>query len=382
MSEIINTNKSLEENKGKAKKKIGIFISGMIILGVLYALYFFLYSRNYESTENAYVTGNQTAVTAQISGSVTKINFVNTTKVKKGDLLVEFENTDYQLALEGAEIALAQAVRDYSSLETNVSQYQYSLGESLNNLTNVKQNYERNFKLFNSGLISRQQMDASTTQLKNAKLAVSQKKEALANAKLQANSKDSYSHPAIQNAILKYKQAFLNLSRTKVYAPIDGIIAKKSISLGQKVGIGNPLFSIIDLNNEWVEVNLKENQMKNIKIGNTVELTSSLNKKTYEGYIVGLSAGTGNAFSLLPPQNASGNWIKITQRVPVRVTFDKESLKNNGSLPLGTTMEAKINTSILKDKVSNIEISSSNPYILDTKKIQKTIDHIVKANLY
>mgnify|MGYP001310905391 CR=1 FL=1 len=382
MSEIINTNKSLEENKGKAKKKIGIFISGMIILGVLYALYFFLYSRNYESTENAYVTGNQTAVTAQISGSVTKINFVNTTKVKKGDLLVEFENTDYQLALEGAEIALAQAVRDYSSLETNVSQYQYSLGESLNNLTNVKQNYERNFKLFNSGLISRQQMDASTTQLKNAKLAVSQKKEALANAKLQANSKDSYSHPAIQNAILKYKQAYLNLARTKVYAPTDGIIAKKSISLGQKVGIGNPLFSVIDLNNEWVEVNLKENQMKNIKIGNTVELTSSLNKKTYEGYIVGLSAGTGNAFSLLPPQNASGNWIKITQRVPVRVAFDKESLKNSGTLPLGTTMEAKINTSILKDKVSDIEISSSNPYILDTKKIQKTIDHIVKANLY
>ncbi len=382
MSEIINTNKSLEENKGKAKKKIGIFISGMIILGVLYALYFFLYSRNYESTENAYVTGNQTAVTAQISGSVTKINFVNTTKVKKGDLLVEFENTDYQLALEGAEIALAQAVRDYSSLETNVSQYQYSLGESLNNLTNVKQNYERNFKLFNSGLISRQQMDASTTQLKNAKLAVSQKKETLANAKLQANSKDSYSHPAIQNAILKYKQAYLNLARTKVYAPTDGIIAKKSISLGQKVGIGNPLFSVIDLNNEWVEVNLKENQMKNIKIGNTVELTSSLNKKTYEGYIVGLSAGTGNAFSLLPPQNASGNWIKITQRVPVRVAFDKESLKNSGTLPLGTTMEAKINTSILKDKVSDIEISSSNPYILDTKKIQKTIDHIVKANLY
>ena len=380
MSEIKNTN--LEENKGKAKKKIGIFISGMVVLGALYALYFFLYSCNYESTENAYVTGNQTAVTAQISGSVTKINFVNTTKVKKGDLLVEFEDTDYQLALERAEIALAQAVRDYSSLETNVSQYQYSLGESLNNLTNVKQNYERNFKLFNSGLISRQQMDASTTQLKNAKLAVSQKKEALANAKLQANSKDSYSHPAIQNAILKYKQAYLNLARTKVYAPTDGIIAKKSISLGQKVGIGNPLFSVIDLNNEWVEVNLKENQMKNIKIGNTVELTSSLNKKTYEGYIVGLSAGTGNAFSLLPPQNASGNWIKITQRVPVRVAFDKESLKNSGTLPLGTTMEAKINTSILKDKVSDIEISSSNPYILDTKKIQKTIDHIVKANLY
>jgi membrane fusion protein (multidrug efflux system) len=390
MSEVIKTNESLEnkkdikieENRGKAKKKIRTFLGGMIVLGVLYALYFFLYSNGYESTENAYVTGNQTAVTAQISGRITKINFVDTTEVKKGDLLVEFEDTDYQLALEGAEIALIQAVRDYSSLETNVSQYQYALGESSNNLNNVKKNYDRNFKLFNTGIISRQQMDGSTTQLKNAKLAVSQKEESLANAKLQASSKDAYSHPAVRSAILKYKQASLNLSRTNIYAPVNGTIAKKSISLGQKVGVGSPLFSVVDLNNEWVEVNLKENQMKNIKIGNIVELTSSLNKKVYEGHIIGISAGTGNAFSLLPPQNASGNWIKITQRLPVRVAFDKESLKDNGRLPLGTTMEAEINTKTKKEKVSDIEIKFSNPYTLNIKKIHRTIDRIVKANSY
>ena len=390
MSEVIKTNESLEdkkdikivENRKKAKKKIRTFIGGMAVLGVLYALYFFLYSNGYESTENAYVTGNQTAVTAQIAGRVTQINFVDTAKVKKGDLLIEFENTDYQLALEGAEIALAQAVRNYSALETNVSQYQYALGESINNLTNVKKNYDRNFKLFNAGIISRQQMDATTTQLKNAELAVSQKNDALSNAKLQASSKDAYSHPAIQSAILKYKQAYLNLSRTKVYAPVNGVIAKKSVSLGQKIGIGHPLFSVVDLNNEWVEVNLKENQMKNIKVGNIVELTSSLNEKVYEGYIVGISAGTGNAFSLLPPQNASGNWIKITQRLPVRVAFDKKSLEDNGVLPLGTTMDAEINTNSVEDDISNIEIKSSNPYTLNIQKIQKTIDRIVKANLY
>lgn len=382
MSEVIKTNENLEENRKKAKKKIRSFLGGMAVLGVLYALYFFLYSNGYESTENAYVTGNQTAVTAQIAGRVTQINFTDTVKVKKGDLLIEFENTDYQLALEGAEIALAQAVRNYSSLETNVSQYQYALGESINNLTNVKKNYDRNFKLFNAGIISRQQMDATTTQLKNAKLAVSQKNDALSNAKLQASSKDAYSHPAIQSAILKYKQAYLNLSRTKVYAPVDGVIAKKSVSLGQKIGIGHPLFSVVDLNNEWVEVNLKENQMKNIKIGNIVELTSSLNEKVYEGYIIGISAGTGNAFSLLPPQNASGNWIKITQRLPVRVAFDKKSLEDNGVLPLGTTMDAEINTNTTEDDISNIEVKSSNPYTLNIQKIQKTINRIVKANLY
>jgi membrane fusion protein, multidrug efflux system len=152
--------------------------------------------------------------------------------------------------------------------------------------------------------------------------------------------------------------------------------------LGQKIGIGYPLFSVVDLNNEWVEVNLKENQMKHIQIGNKVELTSSLNKKVYEGHITGISAGTGNAFSLLPPQNASGNWIKITQRLPVRVAFDKKSLEENGTLPLGTTMEAEIDTNTTEDKFSNIEIKSSNPYTLNIPKIQKTIDRIVKANLY
>lgn len=390
MSETIKTKEKLEnketikseENKGKAKTKILTFLGGMAILGVIYSLFFFLCINGYETTENAYVTGNQTSVTAQIAGRITKVNFIDTIKVNKGDLLIEFEDTDYQLALEGAKIALAQAVRNYSSLKTNTFQYQYTLGESLNNLANVRKNYDRNLKSFNMGIISKQQMDGSTTQLKNAKLAVSQRKKALLNAKLQASSKDVYSHPSVQNAILKYKQAYLNLSRTRVYAPVNGVIAKKSISLGQKTGVGYPLFSVIDLNHEWVEVNLKENQLKNIKIGNPVELTSSLNEKVYKGYVVGISAGTGNAFSLLPPQNASGNWIKITQRLPVRVAFDKKSLKDNGMLPLGTTMEAKIDTNTIENKLTNIQIESSNPYTLNVKEIKKTIDHIVKTNLY
>ena len=376
MSDIIT------KDKDKSKKKIGIFILIMITLGILYSIYFFLYGNGFESTQNAYVTGNQTTVTAQINGSITEINFSNTTKVKKGDLLVQFENTDYKLALEGAKIELAQAIRNYSSLNTNVSQYDHELIEAKNNYNNIKKNYNRNKASFDAGIISRQKMDTSTTQLKNIKLAVLQKKEALENAKLQANSKSIYTHPSVQGAILKYKQAYLNLSRTKVYAPVNGVVAKKSISIGQKIGNGNPLFSVIDLNNEWIEVNLKENQMKNIKIGNIVELTSNLNEKVYKGYVIGIAAGTGNAFSLLPPQNASGNWIKITQRVPVRVIFDRDSLKDNGTLPLGTTMEAKINTKIIKEKLPSIEINTSNPYTLNMKEIQKTIDEIIKVNSY
>jgi len=380
--ENLQNDENIEQNKKTAKKKIMKFIIFMAILGIIYALYYFLYSSNFEETENAYVTGNQTAVTAQIGGSVTEINFANTTSVKKGDLLISFEDTDYQLALEGAKIALAQSVRDYFSLSTNVTQYEKGVQEALNNYNNIKKIYDRSKASFEAGIISRQSFDDVSTKLDNAKLALAQRREALSNARLQASSKDVYSHPAVRSAILKYKQAYLNLSRTKVFAPIDGVIAKKSVSIGQKVGIGHPLFSIVDLNNEWVEVNLKENQMKNIKIGNVVELTSSLNDKTYKGYVVGISAGTGNAFSLLPPQNASGNWIKITQRVPVRVAFDKDSLEENGFLPLGTTMEAKINTTELEEDIPVVESVSSNPYTLDMEKIKKEIDKIVSENSY
>ena len=380
--ENLQNDENIEQNKKTAKKKIMKFIIFMAILGIIYALYYFLYSSNFEETENAYVTGNQTAVTAQIGGSVTEINFANTTSVKKGDLLISFEDTDYQLALEGAKIALAQSVRDYFSLSTNVTQYEKGVQEALNNYNNIKKIYNRSKASFEAGIISRQSFDDVATKLDNAKLALAQRREALSNARLQASSKDVYSHPAVRSAILKYKQAHLNLSRTKVFAPTDGVIAKKSVSIGQKVGIGHPLFSIVDLNNEWVEVNLKENQMKNIKIGNVVELTSSLNDKTYKGYVVGISGGTGNAFSLLPPQNATGNWIKITQRVPVRVAFDKDSLEENGFLPLGTTMEAKIDTAEIEEDIPVVESISSNPYTLDMEKIKKEIDEIVSENSY
>lgn len=371
-----------EVKKKKARKQIGLFILFALIVGGLYFIYYVTYASHYESTENAYVTGNQTAVTSQIGGSITNIAFTNTSKVEKGQILVEFEATDYILALEGAKIGLAQSVRDYYALGSNVDSYNNALREAQNNLNNVQKIYNRNHESYKAGIISRQNMEASTTQLQNAKLVVSQRQTALRNAKLQANSKDVYSHPAVQSSILKYKQASLNLSRTKIYSPVNGTIAKKSISVGQKISNGYPLFSVIDLENEWVEVNLKENQMKKIQIGATVELTSSLNGKTYKGYVVGVAAGTGNAFSLLPPQNASGNWIKITQRVPVRVVFDKESLEKNGLLPLGTTMEAIINTSDIVDEedLPILEYNSSNPYILDAASIKKTINKIIKEN--
>lgn len=369
-------------NKDKAKKKIGIFLIIIVIIGLLYWAYFNFYGSHFQKTENAYVTGNQVAVTAQIGGSITSIHFKNTSIVKKGDLLLEIEDTDYKLALEGAEINLAQAVRNYSALKTSVKQYKQALRVAQNVAANARKIYNRTKRSYDAGLISKQSLDQAYTSYSNANLNVTLKRQAYNNARLQASSKSVHNHPAVRAAILKYKKAFLDLSRTKIYAPTDGTIAKKSISIGQKVGNGYPLFSIIDLNKEWVEVNLKENQVKDLKVGNEVELVSSLNGKEYKGYVVGISAGTGNAFSLLPAQNATGNWIKITQRVPVRVMIDEKDLEYQGSLPLGTTMEATINTQLMKYELPVEEPSISTPYKLDMKKIDTTVNKIIKDNLY
>lgn len=177
------------------------------------------------------------------------------------------------------------------------------------------------------------------------------------------------------------KKAYLDLSRTNIYSPSDGKVAKKTMYLGEKVGAGQQLFTVVDLSRAWVEANFKETQLKNIDIGNPVELKSDINHKIYEGVVVGISGGSGNAFSLLPAQNATGNWIKITQRVPVRIAFREESLERNGDLPLGSTMEVDVDTSrVVKDIPKEGERESYNPYTLNNKEINRVIEKIVEEN--
>ncbi|MEG1450351.1 MAG: efflux RND transporter periplasmic adaptor subunit, partial [Cetobacterium sp.] len=196
----------------------------------------------------------------------------------------------------------------------------------------------------------------------------------------QAKSVDIVSHPLVAGAIENLKTAFYNLEKTKIASPISGVIAQKQVFLGQQVRAGETLFTVTDLNNTWVNANFKETQLGDIKPGNPVEITSDLNGKTYSGVVSGISAGSGSAFALIPTQNATGNWIKIVQRVPVRIDIFKESLEKNGTLPIGTSLYVKVNTTKTIDIPNEFIGKTSSLYQINSKKLDELIEQTIRDN--
>ena len=329
-----NSSKVIENNlnnqnikKEKAKKKIFIFLAILVTIGIIYGIYWVLYGKNFIETDDAYVNGNQNIITSQVGGTVTEIFIEDTQFVEKGQLLAVLDDIDYKIALENAAANLGEAIRAYSNLSSDVGQSEDNVKVKESQLKKAETDFTMDRASYNAGLISKHQYETSKNNLNIAISSLEQSKKALKNAKIQAESNSIYDHPDVQQAIAAYKNAYVNLIRTKIFAPESGNIAKKAVFLGQKIAASQELMTIIDLNNVWVDANLKETQMKDVKTGDEVELISDINGKKYTGYVQGLSAGTGSSLSLLPAQNATGNWIKIVQRVPVRIIIDKDSLK-------------------------------------------------------
>lgn len=375
----METNNEIK-NKKIAKKKIGIFLLLCAILALLYFLYWNFYGKSHIETEDSYVNGNQTTVTSQISGPIKNIYFNNTTVVKRGQLLATIDDTNYKISLALAEANLGKAVKDYYSLQLNLEKSKNDVLVKENNLIKTTADYHRALKAFKNGILSKEKYQTALNLYKNSQIALALSKQNLETAKLTSSSQDIYSHPIVKSAIEKYKNATLNLMRTKIYAPVEGTITKKAVELGQEVQTGQNLVTVINLNNIWVDANFKETQMKNIKIGNEVILKSDYNGKEYKGVVTGISPGSGSALSLLPAQNATGNWIKIVQRVPVRVEIEKTSLKNNGTIPVGTSITTTINT----NKNENIEkqayMNETNFYKINNNTFMDKVNQIIKMN--
>lgn len=378
---IENQSEDPKIKREKAIKKISIFLIILAILGIIYGAYWLLYGRNYVKTDDAYVNGNQNIITSQVGGTVTQIYIEDTQLVEKGQLLAVLDDTDYKIALENAAASLGKAVRTYSNLSSDVAQSEDNVKVKESQLKKAETDFAMDRASYNAGLISKHQYETSKNNLNIAISSLNQSEKALENAKIQADSSSIYNHPDVQEAIAVYKNAYVNLMRTKIYAPESGNIAKKSVFLGQKISPSQELMTIIDLNNVWVDANLKETQMKDVKPGDEAELVSDINGKKYIGYVQGLSAGTGSSLSLLPAQNATGNWIKIVQRVPVRIIIDKDSLKKNGMIPIGSSMEAIVDIRKETKNILPYTEKSSNLYSIDENIMNKEIDNIIKANI-
>lgn len=367
----------IENNK--AKKHIGIFLGVLGLVGVSYGAYWSLYSSKFEETENAYVNANQISIAPSVGGTITGLYISDTMRVSKDMTALKIEDTDYKIALERAENDLAKAVRGFKTLKLNETQANKSLQLKETELRKANDDFSREKKTFESGLISKEEFENFKFKLEQAQINLDNAKVALQNADNQVFATSIKNHPDVSKSITQYRQAYIDLSRTNIKVPQEGIIAKKAVNIGQKVTPNQNLFTVIDEKNEWVDANLKESQLKNIKMGQEVNLSSDVNGNHYKGYIVQIGAGSGSSLSLLPAQNATGNWIKVVQRVPVRIELDKKDLEKNGYLPIGTSMRVDIDTRNVKNIQSEVKQEISPSY--DEKELEKKINQIINQNL-
>jgi membrane fusion protein (multidrug efflux system) len=342
------------------KRALSAIAAAVLVAGAGYGAYAWFVGRHYESTDNAYVQGNVIQITPQVGGTVLAINADDTDFVKAGQPLVRLDPADAQVALDQAEAQLAQTVREVRTLYTNNStlKAQIALRDAdvarmQADVARAQDDVARRQPLTATGAVGKEEFNHSTTQLAAAKSALLAAQSAAQAAREQLNANQVLTegtsveqHPNVQRAAARVREAYLAFKRSDLPAPADGYIARRSVQVGQRVAAGAPMMSLVPLNQVWVDANFKEVQLRKLRIGQPVTLTADVygSRVEFHGHVAGLGAGTGAAFSLLPAQNATGNWIKVVQRVPVRVALDEKELAEH-PLRVGLSMEATVDVS-------------------------------------
>lgn len=330
----------------KNRKKFAFWFwsvtAALAVLGFFSWLFFFRY---FEFTNDAYVHGNQVYITPLHSGFVTSIHTDDTFLVKKGELLVVLDKTDAIIALQKAEEELAQTVRQVCEMFHQVFVYRAEIDAKTAEFIRNAQDYIHRERVYQEEGVSLEDFEHSIAALR-AQYASLEMTAALYHKALSLVQNTSIkTHPLVIAASDKVRDAWVYLYRCDIYSPVEGLAAQRTIQVGMWVPAGQPLMSVIPLDQIWVNANYKETQLKRMRVGQKIDITVDLwgVENVFHGTIVGLPGGAGNAFSLLPPQNLSGNWIKIVQRLPVRVALDPEELKAR-PLRLGLSCEALVDT--------------------------------------
>ncbi|MBN6728830.1 EmrA/EmrK family multidrug efflux transporter periplasmic adaptor subunit [Burkholderia multivorans] len=332
------------QNNGKRKRMMTLLVAVIVIAAIAYGLYYFLVARFHEETDDAYVNGNVVQITPQVTGTVIAVKADDTQTVKAGDPLVVLDPADSQVALQQAEANLAQTVRQVRGLFVNDDQYRAQVALRQSDLSKAEDDLRRRLAVAQTGAVSQEEISHARDAVRAAQASLDAAQQQLAsNRALTANTTIA-SHPNVLAAAAKVRDAYLANARNTLPAPVTGYVAKRSVQVGQRVSPGTPLMSVVPLNAVWVDANFKEVQLKHMRIGQPVELTADIygSSVVYHGKVVGFSAGTGSAFSLLPAQNATGNWIKVVQRLPVRIELDPKDLDKH-PLRIGLSMQVDVN---------------------------------------
>jgi membrane fusion protein, multidrug efflux system len=329
-------------NAERRSKGFILFGAVLVILAPAYGAWWLLAGRFSETTDDAYVAGNIVSVTSRENATVTALYADNTQAVKQGQLLIEMDPSVADVTMRAAEANLARAARAVRGTFASADSYSAQLAQSEVALAQAKSDYQRRQAAL-AGAVSGEELGHARDSVSAAEAAVNSARGGLAQAQSGIAGVDVAHNPDVLAAEAQLRAAAIALAHMKIVAPVDGVIAQRTVQVGQRVNAGSPLMSVVPLSNVWVDANFKEGQLSRMRIGQPVKITTDLygGKVVYHGHVAGLGAGSGSAFAVLPAQNASGNWIKIVQRVPVRIALDPAELTDN-PLRVGLSVSADV----------------------------------------
>ncbi|WP_223530042.1 efflux RND transporter periplasmic adaptor subunit [Pseudomonas sp. BF-B-26] len=345
-AETTPTPDNAQDTSNPRKRKVMLVMLAIVVIlaGIGVWGYHEFYGRWNESTDDAYVNGNVVEITPLVTGTVVSIGADDGDLVHEGQVLINFDPNDAEVGLQSAQANLARTVRQVRGLYSNVDGMKAQVNAQQAEVQKAQDNFNRRKNLAAGGAISQEELSHARDDLTSAQNALANAKQQLKTTSALVDDTVVSSHPDVMSAAAQLRQAYLNNSRSTLIAPVTGYVAKRSVQLGQRVQPGTALMAVIPLDQLWIDANFKETQLRDMRIGQPVDIEADLygSDVKFSGTIDSLGAGTGSAFALLPAQNATGNWIKIVQRVPVRIHINAEELAKH-PLRVGLSTQVDVN---------------------------------------
>jgi len=372
---------------GKRTKILILIAVIFIVLGALWAAYWVLVLAKREQTDDAYVNGNKVVISAQVSGTVVAVLADDTQLAKAGQVLVRLDPVDAQTSLDRSASALAQAVRQVRQEKSMADQYDSVIETRRLELARAMADLAKREPLLADHAIAPEEVRHARESVEIARAALSQAVRQSSASHALVDGAVVQENPAVLQAKAAYRDAWIAVHRNAVVAPVTGYVAERSVQLGQHVQAGQALMTVIPLNALWVDANFKEVQLRHLRIGQPAQVRSDLygGSFIFHGHVKGMAAGTGAAFALLPAQNASGNWIKVVQRVPVRIQIDDKDLQKS-PLRVGLSATVTVDTTnrdgpVLAAKAADAPVGDTEVYTQDLDKANAEADAVVLRNL-
>src|SRR3984885_267198 len=370
----------------KRSRNLKILAGVVVICAAGYASYWYWDARFFQSTDDCYVNGDVVAITTEVPGTVIQLHVDDTQSVARDQTLLELDPADAEVAVSNAEANLGRAVRAVRALFAQADQFRAEIRDREVDLKQAEQDHARRTGLIGDGAISSEELQHTQDRINEVRASLTAVQQQLNETTAQIDRTTVPTHPQVLAAMAAVRDASLSLRRTRVTAPVSGVIAQRTVQVGQRVAAGTPLMGVVPLDAVWVDANFKEVQLRDMRVGQPVTLRADVygGRAVYHGKLVGLSAGSGTAFALLPAQNASGNWIKIVQRLPVRIALDPSELRAH-PLRIGLSVTADVDIRdpsgpLVSEQVRQIPIPSQASLANDPQE-EARIAQIISDNL-